>query len=210
MELKPTDAAVHQNLGVALAQQGKAEGARALEEAVRLRPDYTEAFYNLGNVLQGLGRRDQAVEKYREAVRLRPKYGEAYNNLGLLLTEAGRHGEAAVVLQQAVRLRPQAVEGHNNLGLAYTSLGRFAEAEACFREALRLDPGYVEGHNNLGSAYEETGAAGGGAGQLPDGAVAGPAVGLDALQTAPWPFCRAASTRRGGRSTSGAGRGSRR
>ena len=49
---------------------------------MRLRPDYAEAFYNLGNVLQGLGRRDEALGKYREAVRLRPKYGEAFNNLG--------------------------------------------------------------------------------------------------------------------------------
>src|SRR5438093_1127346 len=78
------------------------EAVRYLEEALRLRPDYAEACYNLGNVLKDLGRPGEAAARFRQAVALRPTYAAAYNNLGLALTEAGRPAEAVVLLRQAV------------------------------------------------------------------------------------------------------------
>ena len=40
------------------------------EQALRARPGLTEALNNLGGVLQRLGRRDEAIVRFREAVRL--------------------------------------------------------------------------------------------------------------------------------------------
>jgi Flp pilus assembly protein TadD len=142
---------------VALAQAGRPqEAVGALEGALRLKPDYPEACYNLGNVLRELGRRDEAIERFRQAVSQRPCYAEALNNLGLALSESGRPGEAAVLLRQAARLRPQ-MEAHNNLGLALADLGRFGGAEGCYERALALDGGYAEAHVNLGSCFKERG-----------------------------------------------------
>jgi Flp pilus assembly protein TadD len=141
-----------------LAQRGQPDEAiTCFREALRLKPDYPEAHYNLGTTLGELGRREEAVVCYREAIRLRPDYAEALNNLGLALTELGRPGEAAVLLRQAARLRADFVEGHNNLGLALADLGRFDEAISHYEQALRLKPDYADAHANLAGVYMNQG-----------------------------------------------------
>jgi hypothetical protein len=50
--------------------------------------------YNLGNVLDGLGRGDQAVPAYYEALRRDPTFAEAWFNLGVMAERAGRLRQA--------------------------------------------------------------------------------------------------------------------
>ena len=52
------------------------------QEAVRLKPDYAEAHYNLGNAFKEQGQLAAAVAQYQEAVRLKPDYADAHLNLG--------------------------------------------------------------------------------------------------------------------------------
>jgi len=54
------------------------------EEALRLKPDYAEAYYNLGLAWSQMpGRQDDAIAQFKEALRLQPDYTEAHNNLGI-------------------------------------------------------------------------------------------------------------------------------
>ena len=63
--------------GFALQAQGKLDDAiGAYREAIRLKPDYAEAFYNLGSVLNELGRFDEADQALDEARRLKPDMDE--------------------------------------------------------------------------------------------------------------------------------------
>ena len=58
----------HNNLGVALRDQGKLEEAVAeFRTAIRLNPDYAEAHYNLGFALHSQGKLEEAVAEYRKA-----------------------------------------------------------------------------------------------------------------------------------------------
>ena len=83
LRLNPNLAEAHNNLGVALAKQGKMDQAEAhYAEALRLNPDYAEAHNNLGMALAAQGKMDQAEAQYVEALRLNPDYAEAHNNLG--------------------------------------------------------------------------------------------------------------------------------
>ena len=52
-----------------------------------MKPDYYEAFFNLGNTLRKLGRLQEAHTAYSKAISIKPDYMEAYNNLGWLLIE---------------------------------------------------------------------------------------------------------------------------
>ena len=89
---------------------------------MELRPDFPEAYNNLGSAQREKGQLDEAVAAYRNAVRLKPDYAEAYRNLGNLLREMGKlEGEtdgAIAALRQAVRLKPELPDIHNNLGAA--------------------------------------------------------------------------------------------
>ena len=46
------------------------------QEAIRLKPDYAEAYLNLGNALQRQDQLAAAVAQYQEAIRLKPDYAK--------------------------------------------------------------------------------------------------------------------------------------
>ena len=70
------------------------EAGSCFQNAVRLKPDYAEAYLNMGNVLSALGREDDAIRCYRRALRLRPDLDLAATNLGTALTKQGDLEEA--------------------------------------------------------------------------------------------------------------------
>jgi tetratricopeptide (TPR) repeat protein len=58
--------------------------ASMFEEAVRLRPDFAEARYNLAGTLVTLGRYTEAIESCRAALRVRPTLAPAAQLLDML------------------------------------------------------------------------------------------------------------------------------
>jgi tetratricopeptide (TPR) repeat protein len=140
----------HNNLGVALASQGKVAAAIAqYAEALRLKPDYANARNSLGVVLYNQGKIAAAAAQYSEALRLKPGYASAHNNLGVVLLDQGKFGAAAAHFTEALRVHPGYIAAYNNLGVALAAEGKFGAAGAHFAEAVRLDPGYGEAYNNL-------------------------------------------------------------
>ena len=68
---------------VTLKEQGKLDEAIAsYTKALSLKPDYAEAYYNMGNALQEQGKLDEAIEAYTKALELKPDYAEPYYNMG--------------------------------------------------------------------------------------------------------------------------------
>jgi Tfp pilus assembly protein PilF len=133
------------------------EAARNYARALQLRPNFYEAAFNLGVLLQKMGQLESAAECYRRAVQLRPNHVAAWSNLGVALRDAGRIAEAIESLRQALRLRPDSSSVLNNLGNALRSALRYEEAIAAFRQALVHDPGNAGIYENLGNALRETG-----------------------------------------------------
>ena len=62
---------------------------KAAEQALKLRPDFEIAYYNLGNLYVQRGRLDLAQRHFEEALRILPNYAEAHSNYGQLLAERG-------------------------------------------------------------------------------------------------------------------------
>jgi tetratricopeptide (TPR) repeat protein len=98
------------------------------------------AYNNLGTVLRGQGRFEDAVANFENAVRIQPASQEAQDNLGEALTTLGKGEDAIPHLQTAIRLRPDLAKPRIDLGSALMVAGRTEEAAAQFREALRLEP----------------------------------------------------------------------
>ena len=60
------------------------------QETVRLKPNDTNAHYNLGIALVKRGQTDEAISQFQEAIRLRPDDADARNNLRTALLKTGR------------------------------------------------------------------------------------------------------------------------
>jgi len=87
IELKPDDAAYHNNYGLALARAGKAAEAQAeLSKAAEIdKPNAGRYFYNLGAIYVNTGHSDEAYEAFKKAIDADPNYADAYYQIGLTL-----------------------------------------------------------------------------------------------------------------------------
>ena len=65
------------------------EAIEAYREALRLKPDFADAWNNLGVAYGKLGRHQEAIEAYREALRLKPDDAAAWYNLGVCIRRTG-------------------------------------------------------------------------------------------------------------------------
>ena len=148
----------HNNLAVALTEQGRIEEAVAhYREALRIRPNFIKAHNNLGHMLTQQGELTEAIALLSRALEYRPGYANAHNNLGLALAQKGDLTGAIAHYTQSIRIRPDNKKAHNNLGLALARQGKLDEAIVHYREALRLKPDYANAHNSLGIALARQG-----------------------------------------------------
>lgn len=57
--------------------------------AIRLKPDYVEAYNNLGFAYYSKGLDDKAIRSFEKAIELKPDYARSYYNLGVLYLSKG-------------------------------------------------------------------------------------------------------------------------
>ena len=147
----PLDWVLRENFAKLLQSSGE---PRAAEEQWRkvidLMPTYEQAYYSLGNVLDGQGRSDEAVQYFQQALGRRPDSLEAHNGLGLALANQGKRAEAMREYETALRRKPAFSEARVNLGQILAEQGQVEEAMAHYRTALRFDSNNVAAHINLG------------------------------------------------------------
>ena len=94
IELKPEDAATHNNYALALVQAKKIPEAQAeLTKAAQLDPTNAgKYYYNLGAVLTNANQGDAAAEAFQKAIAADPKYAEAYYQYGVYLVSKASFG----------------------------------------------------------------------------------------------------------------------
>jgi cytochrome c-type biogenesis protein CcmH/NrfG len=145
VRLQP-DPSVFYSLGCAHAQLGEPhEAAAAFREAVRLNPDFAEAWCSLGVEYafpgpQGQVQPEEAIVAFRAAIRLKPDLAEAWCGLGSTRLGLKLHEEAVDALREAVRIKPDYADAWYSLAVAARYSSR-PEANAFMKEAyarLRL------------------------------------------------------------------------
>lgn len=78
-------------------REGKfAESIAAAEQALKLRPDYAEAWNNIGAAYNSIGQWERASAALRQAIRLKPDFQLARNNLAVAEAELRKPRRAAV------------------------------------------------------------------------------------------------------------------
>ncbi len=156
--LKPDDAAIRFNYGVALAKGGDAPAAaREWQEALRLRPGLGVALDKLGGVALAGGQAAAAAGYFARAVSADATDIEAWSGWGQALTMQNHLPEAEARFQAALKLQPDLAELHYNLGNVWLGMNRPADARAAYQEALRLRPEFAAASHNLALALVRLG-----------------------------------------------------
>lgn len=143
-------------LGVlALQTNNHALAAELIGKAIEIDPTSASAHLNLGAVLQGLRRLDEALVSYDKSLALKPDYALAFNNRGNVLNDLKRLDEALVSYDKALALKPDYAEALYNRGTVLKELRRLDEALVSYDEALALKPDFAEAFSSRGDALKE-------------------------------------------------------
>ncbi len=146
--LDPRNWAAWSHLGMALWAKGRpVQAEEALRRAIRLGGERAEPHLNLGVMLFGQGRVDEAIAEYEAALAdlTYRKPALVLNDLGFALYARGDHERAVEVLEEAVRRAPNLCQARFNLGLAQRALERSDAALATFEQVVALCPNEAVG-----------------------------------------------------------------
>jgi tetratricopeptide (TPR) repeat protein len=147
------NARAHNALGMIYGRAGNAEDAAFhFQEALRLRPDLTEArtvFPNLGQALMQQGHTEEAIPYLERGCQLNPERADLRHTLALAYFGANRTTDAIAAWQEAVRINPNFEDAHFMMGMVLAANNRIDEARRAFQQVLRINPGRADAANAL-------------------------------------------------------------
>jgi len=145
--LRPA-AALHNRLGICYQHLGELDKARGeYRRALEIRPDYAEAWNNLGTLDHAARAYDLAIAAYEKAIALGSGGAVVYKNLGQAWLAQGEIENALAAFREALRLDPQALSardagsvpaGSVDLGQQYFLFAKLVAARGDIATALEL------------------------------------------------------------------------
>ena len=155
--INPTCSSTHNELGLALEQEGRiSEAMRSYKAGLLVDPRFAEAHNNIGNILHSQGDLEDALKSYKKALKYDSFLAPAYNNIGNVKLELGQTKSAKKNFQRALELDSKMTEAYINLGNLFKDSGEVKEAIKHYKKALRLDPDDVATQHNLNAILGKT------------------------------------------------------
>ena len=139
IEISPSDAFAHNNLGKALREQSSPPEIIAWEGVVTVMP---------------LHKMEDAIKQFRLAVAFDPQNPSFHYNLGASLKDENIE-EAITEYRRAIRLNHYYASAHYALAVALHERRQLPEAVTEYRSYLSTDPQSIEAHIKLGNALRE-------------------------------------------------------
>jgi tetratricopeptide (TPR) repeat protein len=136
-----------------------------LNQAIKIHPNYKNAYLLLGNAYNYLQDYDKSISFYEHALSLDPNYKDANSNLAVTYRSAGRYygeqkndlNKALSYLTKAEQANPQDLETIRLLGVVYGMSGNSDKAISYFTKVTTLQPNNASAWLNLGNAYGQAG-----------------------------------------------------
>ena len=93
------------------------------KKALVAKPDYADAFCNIGIVQQKKGKLKTAIQNYKKAIKINPLHLRAHYNMGIGYKTKGDLERAIACYQQAI-VHPRYAEAYNNMGTAFSGVSK--------------------------------------------------------------------------------------
>ncbi|MBA2539751.1 MAG: tetratricopeptide repeat protein [Deltaproteobacteria bacterium] len=134
----PATAEAWMSRALALEEREPAAAVDAYRRSLRLRPESTEAWINLGRLHAETGDATSANECFKSALERDPDEATAYYNLGVLAQDAGNETDAIALYRRALELDAQLAEAHYNLATLFDQAGDSRSAIRHINEYRKL------------------------------------------------------------------------
>jgi tetratricopeptide (TPR) repeat protein len=146
-EFQGSDAATKFRLAEELAHRGDIHGAiQTYRDAIRLEPDWAQAYRGLGQVLLDHHEYDEAAEALESSIRLGRDDHQTFYWLGRARMGKGDLPAADAALMRATQLNPEDADAFADLGLVRMAQGDVAGADQAITRSIQLKPDLAEAH----------------------------------------------------------------
>jgi tetratricopeptide (TPR) repeat protein len=136
-------------------------GVALLQQAIKLAPDFADAYHTLGSILANQGNYAEGIAPLKRAVELDPSDATYQYALGNALrmehSSPERMKEALRAYEASLALDPQAPWTHYYYGLTLENLGEKEAAIREYRRTLELHPKFGSAFYRLGLVYKAMG-----------------------------------------------------
>ncbi len=109
------------------------------QAGLRLRPQDSDGWVNLGVAYDENGQPTEAIAALRKAFKLQPALPEAWYDLGLVYGRQGEYAQAIPAFRESLRREPDRTDTWYALGVAYIGRGDRVHAMEVQRRLLALD-----------------------------------------------------------------------
>ena len=135
------------------AKQAEYENAiKHFTEAIRLKPDLANAYFNRGVTYAFRGEFDDAIKDFDTVIQIQPDHAGAYYNRGNTYVDKGELDKAIKDFDKAIELDTYYLNAYYNRGFAYLKKGEFDNAIKDFDTVIQIQPDSAEPYNNRGEA----------------------------------------------------------
>jgi Tfp pilus assembly protein PilF len=128
------EADIRGNLDAAIAEYKK---------VVELRPDFPQAYNNLGVALKRKGELDQAAENFNRALEREPDFGAALSNRGWVFAEQNKWSDARRDFEQALKINPEDDGALYGLSQSLREARDYAGAQEVLGQLISRSPNFV-------------------------------------------------------------------
>jgi Flp pilus assembly protein TadD/V8-like Glu-specific endopeptidase len=126
-------------------------------EAIKLDPNYLEAYNNRGNARYALGDNQGAIADCNQAIKINPNFAYAYVLRGNARIKLGDKQGSITDYTQAVKLDPNYLDAYVLRGYVRIQLGDNKGALADYNQAVKLDPNLALAYAHRGYVRNELG-----------------------------------------------------
>ena len=130
----------------ALSSKNLDEGIEHLQKAIKLYPDYPQAYRLLGEAYLQKKDWQQAETALQRSVELEPKLAASFLDLGGLRNQTGNYPGAEDALKKCLEIDPNAPAAQYELARTYWAMGRWQDAAPLAESAVKALPDLAPAH----------------------------------------------------------------
>ena len=120
----------------------------AYEEAIRLNPNFSEAYNNLGNTRKLVNDKQNAINCFKKAIELNPNNIQALFNLSAIYKDNNNFYDLIEVYKKILDLDKNNIKTLYNLGSSYLFLGNISKGKDYFKKVMEIDNSHIASFRN--------------------------------------------------------------
>ncbi len=148
----------HNQRGLLLQEQKDYGGAlRDFKALLLYAPHDVDAYINLGNVYNDMGKSDEAIVAFKQGLKMGAEPDVAYFSLANTYAKLGNNGTAISFYKKTLELNPNNAAACYSLGVLYKKMDKKDDAVQMLSRTLEIAPGFLLAYHQLSQLYQEAG-----------------------------------------------------